>query len=56
MLDWIAGNLSSLLVAVMVAALVTAVASKLVRDKKQGKSSCGCQCANCPNGGSCHKK
>jgi hypothetical protein len=26
----------------------------MIRDKKAGKSSCGCGCANCAMAGKCH--
>ena len=26
------------------------------KDKKKGKSSCGCKCGSCPMAGSCHSK
>ena len=35
--------------AVVVSAVVGAVSRK-----KKGKTSCGCQCANCPSAGACH--
>lgn len=39
MATWIVGGL------VLVA--VVAIIWKMVRDKRQGKGSCGCDCANC---------
>lgn len=27
----------------------------LIRNKKQGKTSCGCGCSNCALNGECHK-
>lgn len=41
-------------VAALLAALVICVVVKLIRDRKKGKSSCGCGCANCPSAGLCH--
>jgi hypothetical protein len=26
----------------------------MVKDKKRGKSSCGCNCGCCPNSAACH--
>lgn len=54
MLNWIAANGSTLLVAGILAAVVAAIVIHLVRNKKKGKSSCGCGCGGCPMNGSCH--
>ena len=54
MLNWIGANGSTLLVAGILAAVVAAIVIHLVRNKKKGKSSCGCNCAHCAMAGSCH--
>lgn len=56
MFKWIGENWATLVVGAVVIALAALAVIKLVRDKKAGKSSCGCGCANCPMSGSCHKK
>lgn len=56
MLDFILANGGTIVVGLAVAALLTAVTVKLVRDKRSGKSSCGGGCAGCPCSGSCHTK
>ena len=56
MLEWLAANLATILVSLALLGLVGAVVAYLVRNKKKGKSSCGCGCANCPMSGSCHHK
>ena len=38
------------------AAVVAAVIIHLIREKKRGKSSCGCHCAGCPMSGACHSR
>ena len=55
MLDWITENLSTIVVSLILVLVVAAIIRKLVRDKKKGKSSCGCNCAHCAMAGSCHK-
>lgn len=35
-------------------AAVAAIILNLVKNRKQGKSSCGCSCSCCPMAGSCH--
>lgn len=54
MLDWIASNYGTVLVLLLVVGAVVAVICGMVKDKKQGKSSCGCSCGNCPMSGKCH--
>lgn len=49
-------NLSTMLVGSVVLLIVASVIFKMVKDKKKGKSSCGCKCANCPSSGMCHSK
>ncbi|MBR1870465.1 MAG: FeoB-associated Cys-rich membrane protein [Kiritimatiellae bacterium] len=44
-------NASSAAVLAVIALLFAAVAVKIVRDRRAGKSSCGCGCASC--GGAC---
>ena len=47
-------NLSTALVLAVVILIAGAIIYKLVKDKKKGKSSCGCNCAHCAMAGSCH--
>lgn len=54
MIEWIAANTGNIIVSVILIALVTAVIFKLVKNKKNGISSCGCNCSNCAMGSSCH--
>ena len=54
MLQWIGANLGTILICLVLLAIVTFVILYLVRQKKQGKSSCGCNCAHCAMHGSCH--
>ncbi len=43
------------IVAGIILAVVILIIVKLVKDKKQGKTSCGCGCSNCPGSSICHK-
>ena len=56
MFNWIARNLSTIIICLVLAAVVALIIVSLVKDKRKGKSSCGCKCAHCPMAGSCHKK
>ncbi len=54
MLQWIEANLSTILICFALIVIVAMIIWHLVRQKKQGKSSCGCTCAHCALSGSCH--
>ncbi|MBO6060706.1 MAG: FeoB-associated Cys-rich membrane protein [Clostridia bacterium] len=54
MFKWIAENWLTLAVSAGVAAIIAASVAALVRQKKRGKTTCGCGCANCPMAGQCH--
>ena len=55
MIQAIADNAGTVVVTLALIGIVAAVLIKLRRDKRQGKSSCGCNCGCCPMAGSCHK-
>lgn len=56
MLAWISENIATIVICIVLIAAVTAIIVGMVRDKKKGKSSCGCGCADCPMSNSCHPK
>ncbi|MDE5557334.1 MAG: FeoB-associated Cys-rich membrane protein [Ruminococcus sp.] len=35
-------------------AIVISIVAKMIKDRKNGKSSCGCGCEHCPNSSNCH--
>ena len=47
-------NLPTLIVAAIVAAVFVAVICIQIRDRKNGKCSCGGSCGSCAMSGSCH--
>lgn len=55
MLQWICENISTILVSLMLLAVVILIVRSMIRDKKQGKSSCGGNCASCGGCCACHK-
>ena len=55
-LSFIEGNLATVITLAVIAAIVALIIVGIVRDRKAGKSSCGCSCASCPMGGACHGK
>ena len=46
---------SWIILALVVAALVFVIV-KMIKDKKAGKTTCGCGCKNCAMNGKCHKE
>ncbi len=54
MLNWIAENLATILICAILILIVFLIIRYLLRQKKAGKSSCGCGCANCAMHGQCH--
>ena len=57
MLEWLAGNIGTIVVAAVVLAVAGAVVISMIADRKKGKnacSSCGGGCAGCPMSGTCH--
>ena len=56
MFAWIAQNLGTILISAVLLVIVIAIVRYLIRQKKQGKSSCGAGCAHCANAGCCHNQ
>lgn len=56
MFTWITENIGTILISAVLLLIVVLIIVKLVKDKKKGKSSCGCNCAHCAMSGSCHKE
>lgn len=54
MLQWISANAGTLVLCILLLAVVAMIVRSLLRQRKQGKSSCGCNCAHCAMHGSCH--
>jgi hypothetical protein len=49
-------NLGTILITLLLVLMVAGIIHTLIKDKKQGKSSCGCGsgCSGCPSQGMCH--
>ena len=56
MFEWLAANLATIVVSLIVLAIVSLVVWKMVRDKKRGKGGCSCggSCSTCGACGTCH--
>ena len=56
MLQWISENVGTILICMGLIVIVALIVRSLIRQKKQGKSSCGAGCAHCAMHGQCHKE
>ena len=56
MMLWLAHNIGTVIVTMVLAAAVTFVIVKTVKDRKKGASSCGCGCGGCALKDHCHPK
>ena len=56
MWNWLMDHLATILISLALLAVVVLIVRHFVRQKKQGKSSCGCNCANCAMHGKCHSR
>lgn len=56
MLTWFTENLATIIISAALLAAVAAVIAGMLRDKKKGKSACGCGCASCAMSGACHSQ
>ena len=54
MIAWFSENLGTILITLVLIAMVAGIIHTLIKDKKQGKSSCGGNCSHCAMGCSCH--
>ena len=54
MLAWITANIGTIIVCLVLAAVVAAVIATMVRNRKKGKSSCGCGSSACSMAEFCH--
>lgn len=50
MLSWLSANLTNLVIAALLVLAVGLAVRSMIRNRKAGKSSCGCDCASCGAG------
>ena len=48
--------MGSIVIGALLLALVGVIVFKISKDKRAGKTSCGCGCSGCPMSGKCHEK
>ena len=47
MVLWLTQNIGTIIILLILIAMITAIVYVLIKDKKQGKSTCGGNCAQC---------
>ena len=55
-MDFITNNIGTIVISILLLGIVSAIIIRTVRNKKHGKSSCGCGCSNCAMSELCHKQ
>ena len=48
--------MATVIIGLLLAAVVVGIITRMVKNKKAGKSSCGCGCSGCPMSSECSKK
>lgn len=54
MITWISNNISTIIVSIILMAVIAVVIAAMVKNKKEGRSSCSCGCGGCAMKDSCH--
>lgn len=54
MMTWLLNNISTIIICIVLIAVIAGIIVYIVRNKRQGKTSCGCGCQNCAMRDSCH--
>ena len=55
MMEWIREQIPTLVTGLVLLAVIAAAVAGLIRDRRKGKTSCGCGCAHCAMRGECHR-
>ena len=54
MLEFIKDNVGTIVISLILIGIFALIIKSMIRDKKKGKISCGCNCAHCAMAGACH--
>ena len=55
MIAWLTAHYIDILLTIAIAGIVVLVIAKMIRDRQNGKSSCGCGCGGCAMAGKCSR-
>jgi hypothetical protein len=47
---------ATVIISLVLAVIVAGIVIRMIKNKRAGKSSCGCGCSSCPMSSECHKK
>lgn len=53
-MSWIINNLGTIVIFIVLAVIVYMILRSMKKNKRAGKTSCGCGCAHCAMRGKCH--
>ncbi len=53
-MDFITQNIGTIAVLIVLSLIIAMIVRKMRKDKKEGKTACGCGCEGCAMKGSCH--
>lgn len=53
-MSWLLNNISTIIICIVLIAVIVAIISYIVKNIRQGKTSCGCGCKSCAMKDSCH--
>jgi len=53
-MTWLTENIGTIVIAFALVCVVAIIVVNMIRNKRAGKSSCGCGCSDCPMSGKCH--
>jgi hypothetical protein len=56
LLLWLQANMGTIIVGLILLVIVGLIVRSILKDKRKGKSSCGCGCANCTMHCQSHQK
>ncbi len=56
MLEFLSENWGTILTAAVLVLIIGGIIIKMRKDRKKGKSACGCNCSGCPSAGACCSK
>ena len=54
MTEWIREQMPTILASLVLLAVIAAAVAGLIRNRKKGKTTCGCGCAHCAMRDACH--
>ena len=54
MIAWLTENIATIIICAVLIFVVAAIIIHMIKNRKKGKSSCSCGCADCPMSDSCH--